>query len=270
MTLVPSNADDRALSFGQTTLRPQDFQPPRVKIVQQMSQEAADGLAKPGDFFNTLTGENFGTSITVAPIQTFMQRILLVREERRGPINVALASAGLEDVLSTGLACRSFDMSRGQGEPGDELWREQKGCDDCPLSQWRKGGDGKNLPPLCTETYNVAGVNEMGELVILSFSKSGAKVGKKFFSAVRMASIGKAAWAVSYEFNTVATRNDQGNFFTPAFRRLSESTPTDVLGAALAWAKEIRGVQINVTPIDEDEAGAPDDTDALHTEGAAF
>lgn len=273
MTMVPVN-DNRAMDLGQTQLRPQDFVPPRVKIVQQMSQEVADKLAAPGDLFNTLTGENFGTTIAFAPLLTFMQRIFLVRQEKAAAMNTVLAGAGLTGDAQPGLSCRSFDMYRGQGNPGDELWADhEKGCNECPLSQWRRGADGKNLPPLCTELYNVAGVSDTGDLVILSFSKSGAKVGKRLFSAVRMASAGKATWATMYEIATVATRNDLGNFFVPTFKKLPDPTPTDILKAAMYWSHEIKGVRMDVTPLDEDQAGddpGPDDSGALSTEGAEF
>jgi hypothetical protein len=239
--IVP--AGDSRLSFGQTALRPQDFIPPRVKVVQQMSKEAADGLAAAGDLFNTLTGENLGTSIKVQPILPFMQRILIVRREKRDPIVAALKAVKLTLAEGDGLLCRSNDMIQGRGSPGIA-------CDDCPLSQW---DEATRRPPLCTETYNVAAMDEIGGLVILSFQKSSAKVGKRFFSTIRMRSATAHPWASIFEISTRQERNDLGTFYVPDFRVSPDKPDTAMLAGALAWAQQLQGVVINVTP--EDEGG---------------
>lgn len=244
--MTESNAiarvDDDAglMSFGQTALRPEDLIMPRVKIAQQMSQEVADKKADAGDFFNTLTGESYGPGLSVQPILPFMQRVLLVRQERRDAIESAL---GTELSEGDGLKCRSYDMVQGRGEPGIA-------CDECPLAQWTDG----NTPPLCTETYNVAASTELGELVILSFAKSGAKVGKRIFSTIRMSA--SAPWARIFALTTRAERNDRGNFFVPDFTISKEAPDTAQLAQALHWAKALKGVTIDVTP--EDPEGEAD------------
>ena len=253
-SLVP--AEDSRLSFGQTALRAQDFVPPRVKVVQQMSKEAqgkkGEKVAEPGEFYNTLTGENYGDSLRIQPILPFMQRVFLVRENRRADANAALAAAGFEPLSEgDGLKCRSFDMYHGQGEPGVE-------CNDCPLSPWRAG----NKPPLCTETYNVAAANENGELVIISFAKSSAKIGKRFFSALRMAGPNVAPWTRFFDLRTDQVSNDQGTFFVPDFTIAKDRPDTGLIRQAVAWAEQLKGTVIDVSPADEDDAsggpGAPD------------
>lgn len=233
-TTTPSSLMD----FGQTNLRPGDLVMPRVKIAQQMSQEVADKKAEAGDWFNTLTGESYGPSFRIQPILPVMQRVLLVRQEKRDRV---------EEVLDTklsegdGLKCRSYDMVHGQGEPGIE-------CELCPLSQWTDG----NTPPLCTETYNIAGSTELGDLVIISTSKSGAKTGKRMFSAIRMSRA--APWSRFFVMTTRADRNDKGNFFVPDFTIDREVPDTGQLANAIHWATQLRGVVIDVTPPEDDEA----------------
>lgn len=231
-----------SLSFGQTHLDAGDFIPPRVKICQQMSQEVADEKAKPGEFFNTLTGENYGKELSFIPIQPFKQRILLVRDERRPQIEATLGFP----IEGTGLQCRSYDMQTGVGSPGGD-------CATCPLSKW----DG-SIPPPCTETYNVAGITEYGELIILGFQKSSAKVGKRLFSMLRLTS--EAPWSRVYTAKTRAEKNDKGNFFVPDITKSADVPAPELLKVAANWATQLSGIRIDVdedVPVEEAAGPAP-------------
>jgi hypothetical protein len=44
-------------------------QVPLLKLIQSNSQEALDNIAKPGDWFNTVTKESYGPVVSVIPIQ---------------------------------------------------------------------------------------------------------------------------------------------------------------------------------------------------------
>jgi len=243
--LVPQQPQQAGMTLGQQQLDPGDIVPPRVKIVQQMSQEAQGGKnarAEPGDFFNTLTQANYGPELSFIPIITFKQRIMLVRENRRKEIDGALTAARLEPLSDgDGLKCRSFDMIQGIGEPGIL-------CHDCPLSRW----DG-NEPPLCTETYNVAGLRaEDGELIIASFSKSSAKVGKRVFSIVRMSPA--KPWTRVLTATTREVTNAQGTFFVPDVAVAQESPMPELLRTAEYWNRELGGrAAIDITPVEEDD-----------------
>lgn len=228
------------ITLGQTHLDAGDFVPPRVKVCQQMSEEVANKQATAGEFFNTLTGENYGEEIRFIPIMPFKQRILLVRSEKRPNIDAALMGVGLPALSDgDGLKCRSFDMQRGVGEPGVL-------CPECPLAQW---GDG-NTPPLCTETYNMAALSELGDLIFLGFQKSSAKVGKRLFSMTRLTA--GAPWTKVYKAKTRQEKNDKGIFFVPDIT-VDGPTPSELLGPAVQWARELGGMVIDVTPADDDE-----------------
>lgn len=246
MTLVPQNQNTNLINLGQTALDAGDFIPPRVKVVQQMSDEAAQEKAKPGDLFNTLTGENYGKELRFVPILPFKQRVLLVRSEKRPLIDAMLASVGQEPIGDgDGLKCRSFDTLQGVGDPGME-------CAVCPLSAW---GDG-NVPPLCTETYNVAALTELGDLVILGFQKSSAKVGKRLFSMTRLSA--GAPWSKTYVVKTHAEKNDKGNFFVPDVA-VEGTTMPELMGVAASWARQLGGMVIDITPEDEEPAASTSD-----------
>lgn len=263
-SMIPAPAGG-VINFGSTQLDATDFIPPRVKILQPMSQETGVNDAKPGDFYNTLTNENYGPTLKVVPITPLKQRVFLFREDRRVLVDTLLANRGLPALSEgDGLKCRSLDMVRGIGEPGDVLWAGDKesgqgqheGCPECPLAAWQG-----QKPPPCTETYNVACVSDTGDLVIVGFSKSSAKSGKQWFSMLRLRP--GAPWTRMYEVSSREQKNDLGRFWTGHVTLLPNPTPTDLMGLAQGWARELTGRVIDVTPLDEDEAGVVDNTPDL-------
>lgn len=253
MTMQRYESDSR-ITLGQTHLDATDFVPPRIKVVQAMSKENTDQKARVGDFFNTLTGESYGPELRFVPIAPFKQRVFLVRNERRDDYDEALTSVGLAPLSEgQGLKCRSLDTYQGVGEPGIL-------CNDCPLAHWGPG----NRPPFCTETYNVAAINELGELMFLGFQKSSAKVGKRLFSALRLRR--EAPWVFTYEAKTTMTTNEKGTFAVPAVMLAQGEdkkplrTSDELVKVAIEWGSQLAGVQIDVTPVDleEDEATEPE------------
>lgn len=239
MTNLPVPAQEATLVFGATSASADNIVPPRVKLVQAQSEEVANGLAAPGDFFSTLTGENFGSSLRFLPLVPYMNRILLVRDERRAAINAALKGAKLPVLSATdsGLVCRSLDMVTGRGVPGID-------CESCPLAQW--GED--NTPPLCSETWNIAGMNEVGDLIILSFGKSSAKVGKRLFSMLRLTR--QSPWGSFYEVKSRQEKGKAGNFYVPEVTKTAEAPGPELQVWAADWARELGRATIDVTPED--------------------
>lgn len=239
------------ISFGQERMDPGDFIPPRVKVLQQMSQEVIDEVGSFGDFFNTLTRENYGKVLRFIPLTTFKNRLLIVRTERRDEINKVLKGAGVKSVIEgDGLQCRSLDTIEGVGTPGME-------CAICPLSQW----NGK-LPPLCSESYNVTAMNELGDLIILSFSKSAAKTGKKLISTMRMRR--EKPWTSVFEATTRKESNDRGTFAVPEIRVTGERTDDTLLRVASEWMNELSGrvIDLSAEEYAEEPVGAPDEGEA--------
>ena len=248
---------DTGISFGSSDLDAEDFIPPRVKIVQAMSDERSAGVDE-GSFYNTLTSEDYGPVLTFIPIGTFKNRILLVRSERRKDMNAALKKAGIPVIGNDveGLACRSLDMQSGRGTPG-------VACGECPLSQWT--GDDGMTPPLCSETYNVTAINDAGDLIILGFSKSSAKVGKRMFSMMRLTS-GKP-WKAQYEAHTIEQSGKQGRYMVPVIKK-SGTPPPELMRLAEEFAAQLAGVVIDAAPVDEDESasGSPAEGEAVWEE----
>ncbi len=235
MNMQRYEEQDNSLSLGQTNLDAGDLIMPRIKIVQAMSGEAQNEDARVGDLYNTLTGENFGPELNFIPLLPFKQRIFISRPERRALIEAQL---GRDLSEGDGLKCRSFDMYTGQGDPGGP-------CNDCPLSKWRA-----NEPPTCSETYNVAAMTELGDLIILSFSKSSAKTGKRLFSMLRLQH--EKPWARVFTVTTRRESNAKGTFAVPDVKKTADRTPEELLRVAADYARQLTGAQIDVTPEDEE------------------
>lgn len=244
MTLQ-TTGDSGLMSFGQTNLDPGDLIMPRVKLLQAQSTEVADGEGVVGDFYNTLTTINYGQSLRFVPISPFKQRIFLVRSEKRAVVNAALAGGGLDELGpdADGLRCRSYDMVMGTGSPGIA-------CDACPLSKWDD-----LTPPLCTETYNVAAATDEGELIVLSFSRSSARVGKQLFSMIRMR---PGARQTIFEAVSKAEKGKLGNYSVPTIKPV-EMAPPELVRQVNTWASQLQGVTIDVTPESEGPEGPDGD-----------
>jgi len=240
------------INFGQERMDASDFIPPRVKVLQAMSQETVNDEGVVGDFFNTLTRENYGKALRFIPLSTFKNRLLIVRPERRDEINKVLApvTGKKTTVEGDGLQCRSLDTIVGVGSPGME-------CAECPLSQWV----GK-FPPLCSESYNVTAMNELGDLIILSFSKSAAKTGKKLISMMRMRR--EKPWTSIFEATTHKESNDKGTFAVPEIRVTGERTDDTLLRVAAEWMTELSGRVIDLSSEEyaEEPVGAPEEGEA--------
>lgn len=241
---VPAQpADTGLMTFGQTNLDPGDVIMPRVKLLQAQSEEISDATldVKVGDWFNTLTQIGYGPTLRFVPILPFKQRVFLVRSERIAVINAALTGAGLEpfEKDASGLKCRSYDMEQGQGSPGIA-------CHECPLSAWNG-----TEPPLCSETYNVAATSEEGELIVLSFQKSSARVGKQLFSMIRMR---PGAQATVFEATSFSEKGSKGTYQVPRIRPIERAAP-ELIRQVMTWAQQLKGVTLDVTPEDEGDAG---------------
>jgi hypothetical protein len=241
MTMQPYQQGG-VIEVGQTSLGPGDFVPPRVKVVQQLSQEVADKTAEAGDFYNTLTGESYGSTLKFVPLFPFMNRVFIIREgDRKIAADKLLEAAGYEQLPEgDGLMCRSLDMIQGQGDPGIL-------CAECPLAQWQ----GRTVAPPCSETYNLAALTERGDVIFLGFSRSSAKVGKKINSQLRLqmgAPSGRThPWDRLWIATTRQERNDKGIYFMPDVRSTAEATPPELGQDAAYWATKFAGVRFDLT-----------------------
>ena len=94
-------------------------------------------------------------------------------------------------------------------------------------------------------------MNELGDLIILSFAKSAAKTGKKLISTMRMRR--EKPWTSVFEASTTKVSNAKGTFAVPEVRVTGERTPDELLTVAAGWIRELQGRLIDVSPEDSDD-----------------
>jgi hypothetical protein len=175
----------------------EDITLPRLGLCQALSPQCSesdpkyiDGL-RPGNFFNSITRENYGKTVQLVPLLFYKTRILF------GPMDEG-----------GGLRCQAPDNMIGVGEPGGT-------CIKCPLSQFQKDGS----KPECLQFFNYAALvvrdgNVSPEgLLVTSFKSSALKVAKDWNAFIRIRNLD--IFAGVYEFASVERKNDIGRWFEP-------------------------------------------------------
>lgn len=166
---------------------------PRLVMLQEKRQEVRDKLGNPGDLINSLSKENYGTSVEVVPL------VQLVSSRIRWS---ARSSGG-------GIQCVSRDGVTGQGNPGGT-------CSACPYYSVRKG-QGPMDDKWCALSYQIiALVRSTREPIMLmadSIRPSDAGVRDMLGMARMAANKGIRMFGKSYLIKTSLTKNAMGEFF---------------------------------------------------------
>jgi hypothetical protein len=115
-----------------------DVKVPRLAVAQKGNPQVEEGNKdyisglRPGQFFNTTTGENYGKTVHIVPLLKFENRIRFGDMDKGG-----------------GILCRSDDMIHGVGDNpvnGD--------CQRCPYAKFGSARDGKGKGKACNEFKN--------------------------------------------------------------------------------------------------------------------
>lgn len=175
-----------------------DLKMPRLSLCQSMTPQRKrtdpkfiEGLNE-GDFFNSITGKNFGNKLRFVPLLWYKSRILFTPLDAGG-----------------GLLCRADNAQVGIGDPGGK-------CIVCPESQWRKGPAGKRLPPRCTlfHNYLILALEQdrlpsFESLIALSLKSTGLDAATDLNALIQLRGA-KAAYAGIYELASASDTNAAG------------------------------------------------------------
>ena len=110
---------------GMEAMDSSDIKMPRIKLIQSTSEEAQKGLAKAGQFYNSVTGEA-KDELEVVLLVMGKSRVRFEQPYKRGAQPL----------------CRSFD---GKVSTDGEL------CATCPYADWDKAKDGGKDSPDCRQ-----------------------------------------------------------------------------------------------------------------------
>lgn len=233
--------------LGETAIGSADVQMPRLKLLQGLSQPVVDQEAFAGNFWNSLTSENYGPAVKFVPVLGFKNRVYLEQGK--------------------GLMCRSIDMIHGIGNPGIE-------CEKCALKDWPE--DRSEGGPKCRESRNWVGliVGASGEterkkgdgtppiikdfdepqFIVLQFTSMASAAAKKLnglYVNSRMTNP-KVTWS-DLVFSMVASpaKTDKGSFFLPDVRPAGRSN--DAQKASAKSLLEFLSGRTLVVDVDADD-----------------
>jgi hypothetical protein len=192
---------DPDVMLGLEGLGVEDIASPQIKLTQALSDAASNGNASPGEWFNSLSGQSYGTSFEFIPISVRRSRTLFAENRENPPI------------------CRSAD-----GFVSLDGYRCKVECPHDRAWDWKDG-----MSPLCKEAYKYLVLPTAETFpATVTLMKSSLKKGKALNTLMIAARC--PAWYWIYEFYSVRESNQKGSYFVAAARKKVEGgkpIPTD-------------------------------------------
>lgn len=231
-TTVPALPAERMKKRGIKKLDKEDQMIPRIKVMQGLSPEVQEGLAKYGDLVNSLTKENYGKEVTLVPIDWWVSRIYW-RDRKEGG----------------GIVCRSFDAIKGS---------TCGVCSECPHRNWTTSDDGKQVPSNCVKIFNVlcALIKEEGkpEIIVASFLKTSFKAGKEWINVMQYKNVD--LFNYQYKLFTESITNDFGTFNILKYKDMNTIAPDNIYKDAEALYTQYADKPIKVDDVEEESTDA--------------
>jgi hypothetical protein len=216
---------------------------PRLKVGQALTKEVDSGDAEVGDLINSLTGEVYGTTVQIIPVDFYKSR-----SWKKDTDSPKLFSQKGETVIPWE-EHPEFGKAFVDADDAEEQYRIAVRAN---LKDWGRG-------PGISTVYNVLGliVAEDGEVEVfpvrLPLERALAKAGRNLFS---MLTIARAPWDAVYEVTTVKARSKRNEPYTDV--RIAKVRPTtpEERQAAVEVAQAIHGgAAIFEDGPEEDEGG---------------
>lgn len=219
---------------------------PRGKLLQSNSPEVSDRdyNLRAGDVVHTLLMDKLPAKFI--PLSIWDSNILFVPRDEPKKASMK-ASLNLSDEDMQGMViCRASD-----GKTGERYGA----CSECRLNEF----DG-NEKPMCNKTINVlaAPVEEDGTItmpVVLQFSATSYKHGKKFRDTAFYSSIGGDLFGRIYKLDSVSASGNGNTWFELKVKPAGMVSP-DLLAQAEAMYESFAGKLIVVD--DEDDSATPE------------
>ena len=210
-----------------------DMVMPKLKLSQAMSKVNSEDIVRQGNWYHSVSNRNFGKTVYFVPVDMRKSRSYFVQGQ--------------------GVLCRSFDLLKGEGDPGmlcegEEVERydgtpaSERGC---PLRLWERDPDkGINRPPACGITYNYPGLivldpddpDSKTMRVLLQLRSTATKTAKTINTLMTEGDLG---WGeLILELGVQQTSNTKGTFFSPTAEAHAETEGT-VRKKAMLMAQSI-------------------------------
>lgn len=210
---------------GMTPIEQEDRMVPRLKLIQALSPEVTEGIAKDGDLVNSITKENYGTSLDFVPILASKSRILWLPREDGG-----------------GIACSA---------PDGKLGSVNGECMLCNRKAWQ----GKT-PPECTGVLNFISLilkkgDERPDLACVGFIKTSYVAGKSLLNILSYKNVD--TFTYTYTLSSEKKSNDFGKFNVLHVRDTNNKTAEGIYKIAEAFYATFERERPKVSEINEGE-----------------
>ena len=185
---IPEWAKD---NDGATDFSTSDIKLSQIYLTQQMSEAAADGTARPGDFTDSVTKENFGKEVNIIILKKYVEWMTFRPK----------AQEAVDRDAENGVIWAD----------GETMKRSRDG------KSWADGVAIDKEIAWKYEQYKyyvlIQGVNSLPS--ILSFKNTSKKAGKELANLLfRFTNVNKEPiYARSYKLSSNSTKNDKGTFF---------------------------------------------------------
>jgi hypothetical protein len=242
---------------GFEEVQPGDMKVPRLALSQKLSPQLIEGESeyiprlRPGEWFNTATGELYGPRVDFVPLLKFGTRILFAPLDEGG-----------------GILCRSNDMKTGVGTPGGS-------CRACPYAQFGSARKGEGKGTACSEFYNFPALTVIGgyiaspEPVILSMKSSHIPAAQDLIgkSARRRTSSGMPAsmWmGVYFAIVKLKKFGEKLSAYIPVIDNAGwvQESDMELAHSSYAFMHELREQGRLSTDQEKDEPGASDEANS--------
>lgn len=208
---------------GLEELNREDFQIPRIKLLQSTSSEVQDGAGVAGEWLNTLSYEPYGNSLIFTPITLWKSRCMFDDGEA---------------------VCRS---------PNAQESINGKLCYECPHSKWRKD----RTPPACALAYNYLILPEDDAMAaIVQLSKTSFSAGRALNTLLVAAR--KLPFFYKYELRAVKRSNSYGTFYVATSKKyIIDGEPVETANEERELAKHFYGLWVNQNQVNNFDDEVP-------------
>jgi hypothetical protein len=211
---IPEFMKNAKPGLGTEGLSTNALTPPRLKLIQALSPEIEEyENLRPGEFFNSVSGENYGPSVEIIPCY-LSEAYFLFAPRVPGETGGLLARAN--DGIHWQPADATFEVTIDK-KGTKTTWKTAETVQRSGLDQWGTfDPSDKKSPPAATHALNcvclVTKSLQSGPMV-LSFVRSALKTGKKFAGNLSMARV--PSFGRVFELSSIKVEGPSGPYYEP-------------------------------------------------------
>lgn len=217
-----------------------DIELPAIRLAQGISDSVADGLAKAGEFINSLTDENYGDEFEIVFAYFFYGQALSVKEP-------PFFGATTSDIIPTNWPHKDAGKPFVESDDYEDNFKELVNAGE---KEWGSG-------PGFSTTFNfigfVRGAEDSSEEPIparLSLMRSSTPAAKKLLTLFRME---RGLWNSAYKISRKKGESEKGNYFVVEAAKADKATPAEIQ-RAVQLAKTLRDADQGSFNLTGDEA----------------